>query len=114
MPPRSLESLFLPKTREIYVSLRFFYGFGRVSLSQKPFHHQNLIWSQAKIVKNRKCHQDHQNLFFSQKLEKFTIVLRFWYDFGQNHFQTHKKKIVKKIISETIKKNHIQRNKKNK
>ena len=33
--------------------------------------------------KDRKCHQSSQKLIFSKKLEKFTIFLRFFYDFGK-------------------------------
>ena len=32
-------------------NLRFLYDFGGASLSQKPFHHQNLIWSQNHFKK---------------------------------------------------------------
>ena len=55
---------------------------------------QNLIlkqnWKNTK--KNRKCNQGPQNLVFSQKLEKFTICLRFFYDFRREPYQNRKKK----------------------
>ena len=75
--------------------LRFLYDFEGTSLSQKPFHHQNLIWSQNR-KKNRKCNQGPQNLVFRQKLEKFTICLRFFYDFRREPYQKRKKTFKKK------------------
>jgi hypothetical protein len=71
-------------------NLRFLYDFGGASLSQKPFHHQNLIWSQNQ-KKNRKCNQGSRICF----LAKNSRNSRLFYDFF-TVFAGNRTKIVKK------------------
>jgi hypothetical protein len=99
MPPRSLESFFCQKLEENYDFFTISLRFEGASLSQKPLHHQNLIWSQnrKKIVNATK---GPRTWFYAKISRIFLFVFDFFTIFVWNRTKIVKKKR-KKIVNAT-------------